>query len=164
MPRPGHFITAMSVALAIALSACGPETSTPGSAVTSTSEPSTSRIRATPTTTPSTTPAVDPYAGVALIDGVDWTEAIDGARLRVYPSPAGRDTDYPGAEERAWHEVVTAAPDANSTGMRDQFLCHWQWARLVTPNKPSWNLEPWRPEVGYSATVEATCNPGGPER
>lgn len=47
--------------------------------------------------------------------------------------------------------------------MYDQFQCHWQWARLVSPNKPSWNLEPWRPAVGYDATVQALCNPGGPD-
>lgn len=164
MPRPGHFITAFSIALVAALPACGPEAPTPGSAPTSTSEPTTSQTRAAPTTTPVPTSTIDPYAGVALIEGIEWIAAIDGARLLVYPSPAGQATEYPGAEERAWHEVVTAAPDANSTGMRDQFFCHWQWARLIAPNKPSWNLEPWRPEVGYPATVEATCNPGGPER
>lgn len=112
----------------------------------------------------SPTPTVDPFAGQPLIDNTVWTDTIDGPRLLVHPTPAGRQTTYPGSDERAWQEVLTQAPDADSPGMRDQFLCHWVWARLVQPNKPSWNLEPWRPDVGYQATVDAHCNPGGPER
>ncbi|MFF3228490.1 DUF2599 domain-containing protein [Nocardia suismassiliense] len=119
---------------------------------------------ATGTSRTSTTPTVDPYAGMPLIDHVAWTETVDGSRLRVYPTTAGRQTTFPGTDERAWQEVLTESPDADTPGMRDQFICHWIWARLVEPNKTSWNLEPWRPAVGYQATVDARCNPGGPER
>ncbi|WP_194818578.1 DUF2599 domain-containing protein [Nocardia sp. XZ_19_385] len=146
------------LAAALALAGCG----SPAEPV---SAPETTPVPPSTTTTSTTaTPTVDPYAGVALIDRVEWTEAVDGARLLVFPAQAGRKTSYPGSDERAWQEVVTAAPDADSPGMRDQFVCHWVWARLVQPNKPSWNLEPWRPAVGYQATVDASCNPGGPER
>jgi hypothetical protein len=129
-----------------------------------------------PTTTATTTaampistplaavPTVDPYADLALIDHVEWTGGIDGARLLVFPTQAGRHTTFPGSDERAWQEVLAQSADADSPGMRDQFICHWEWARMVAPNKPSWNLEPWRPAVGYQATVQASCNPGGPER
>jgi hypothetical protein len=81
----------------------------------------------------------------------------------VYSTPAGRADVFPAALDRAWGEVLAAAPDAGTPGMYDQFKCHWQWARLVAPGKPSWNLEPWRPAVGYDATVAASCNPGGPD-
>jgi hypothetical protein len=47
--------------------------------------------------------------------------------------------------------------------MRAQFDCHWRFARIVEPDKPSWNLEPWRPVVTESEMVDARCNPGGPE-
>lgn len=109
-------------------------------------------------------PSVDPYAGMPLIDHTTWTEGVDGARLLVYPTEAGRREAFPDTEERAWQEVLTHSPDADTAGMRDQFVCHWVWARMVQPNKESWNLEPWRPAVGYQATVQASCNPGGPER
>jgi hypothetical protein len=115
-------------------------------------------------TPPAAVPTVDPYADLALIDHVEWTEGIDGARLLVFPTQAGRHTTFPGSDERAWQEVLAQSADADSPGMRDQFICHWEWARMVAPNKPSWNLEPWRPAVGYQATVQASCNPGGPER
>ncbi|MRH92252.1 DUF2599 domain-containing protein [Nocardia sp. SYP-A9097] len=109
-------------------------------------------------------PTVDPFADQTLIDRTEWTDAVDGRRLLVYPTDAGRQDTFPTVGERAWQEVVVDSPDADTPGMRDQFICHWEWARLVQPDKPSWNLEPWRPAVGYQATVNALCNPGGPER
>jgi hypothetical protein len=105
----------------------------------------------------------DPYPGMPLIDHVRWTVNSAGRQLRVYPTPAGRRDLFPGARPRAWQEVVADAPDADTPGMADQFYCHWDWARVVAPNKPSWDLEPWRPAVGYAGTVQALCNPGGPE-
>ncbi len=109
------------------------------------------------------TPAADPYPGKPLIDHTQWTNDPDGRRLHVVPTEAGRRDWYAPALNRAWGEVLTDAPDANTPGMFDQFKCHWQWARLLEPNKPEWNLEPWRPVVGYDATVQALCNPGGPD-
>ncbi|GAB4585959.1 DUF2599 domain-containing protein [Nocardia sp. IFM 10818] len=118
-----------------------------------------------PPLTPATpVPTVDPYAGQPLIDRTEWTDTIDGPRLLIYPTEAGRRDTFPTAGDRAWQEILTTTPDADTPGMRDQFLCHWDWARVVAPNKPSWNLEPWRPAVGYQETVNALCNPGGPER
>ncbi|MEV0296884.1 DUF2599 domain-containing protein [Nocardia sp. NPDC050710] len=142
---------------------CGSEdtAAAPGTAATPAPATTTSTTPATPV---AVLPTVDPYADVPLIDHVEWTEAVDGTRLLVYPSTAGRRTTFPGSDERAWQEVLAQSPDAQTPGMRDQFICHWEWARLVQPNKPSWNLEPWRPAVGYQATVAASCNPGGPER
>ncbi|WP_051178498.1 DUF2599 domain-containing protein [Nocardia concava] len=109
-------------------------------------------------------PTADPYPDQALIDHTEWTDEIDGRRLRVYPTQAGRKDTFPAALDRAWQEVLAAAPDGDTPGMFDQFRCHWEWARVVAPDKTSWNLEPWRPAVGYDATVSAMCNPGGPER
>ncbi|MGY4099452.1 DUF2599 domain-containing protein [Nocardia sp. R16R-3T] len=125
---------------------------------------STTTAAPTPTTPLAALPSVDPYAGVPLIDHTTWTDGVDGPRLLVYPTEAGRREAFPNTEERAWQEVLTHSPDADTPGMRDQFICHWVWARMVQPDKESWNLEPWRPAVGYQATVQASCNPGGPER
>jgi hypothetical protein len=126
--------------------------------------PSATPTAAAAATSTAATATVDQYAGSPLIDHTRWTDDPDGRRLRVYPTPGGRADTFPAALDRAWHEVLTMAPDADTPGMYDQFKCHWEWARLVAPNKPSWNLEPWRPVVGYQATVAALCNPGGPDQ
>lgn len=140
---------------------CGADSSDPSTTTTTVGTTTVTTLTASPLAAP---PSVDPYAGQPLIDHVAWTETIDGPRLLVFPTQAGRRTTFPGSDERAWQEVVAESADADAPGMRDQFICHWAWARLVQPDKPSWNLEPWRPAVGYQATVEARCNPGGPER
>ena len=106
---------------------------------------------------------MDPDAGLPLIDHVHWGSTSKGAQLQVFPTTAGRTDTFVGAKDRAWAEILAGAPTANTPGMHDQFLCHWNYARLVQPDKPSWDLEPWRPDVGYAATVAALCNPGGSE-
>ncbi|MFD0360840.1 DUF2599 domain-containing protein [Nocardia sp. GCM10030253] len=169
LPRPsarsGAVVVLCAALLPIA-SGCGSDQPT-SAAGTTTDIPTTTSVATTaPSISPpaATVPTVDPYAGQALIDHVEWTAAIDGPRLLVFPTPAGRQTTFPGSEERAWQEVLAQSTDADAPGMHDQFVCHWDWARMVAPNKPSWNLEPWRPAVGHQATVQASCNPGGPER
>lgn len=52
--------------------------------------------------------------------------------------------------------------DMNYNGMRDQFICHQQIVALRDPFKATWNLDTWRPDVGYLETVNTRCNPGGP--
>jgi hypothetical protein len=39
--------------------------------------------------------------------------------------------------------------------MRDQLACH----ALGAPDKATWNLEPWRPDVGLLLIMAAGCNP-----
>jgi Protein of unknown function (DUF2599) len=65
--------------------------------------------------------------------------------------------------DEAWTEVLTLSPDADIPGMREQFMCHWQYAEFAEPGKTSWNLEPWRPEVSVDEMADAHCNPGGTE-
>jgi hypothetical protein len=91
-----------------------------------------------------------------------WVRGSGGRSLHVVPTPAGRVAESAGAG-RAWAEVLAYAPDADQPGMRAQFDCHWTYARLVQPDKPSWNLEPWRPVVSVDQMAAARCNPGGPE-
>ncbi|WP_433192372.1 DUF2599 domain-containing protein [Nocardia sp. CA-107356] len=146
--------------LATTVGACGSDES-PSLTTTVTPIATTAAASSTPL---AAVPTVDPYADMPLIDHTTWTEGVDGPRLLVFPTQAGRHETFPDTEERAWQEVLAESPDADTPGMRDQFVCHWVWARMVQPNKESWNLEPWRPAVGYQATVQASCNPGGPER
>ena len=107
--------------------------------------------------------STDPYADRPLIDHTTWTTTTKGQQLEVFSTHEGRVDTYPAAGARAWSEIVATAPDADLPGMRDQFFCHWAYARIAEPDKPSWNLEPWRPDVGPQATMSASCNPGGPE-
>lgn len=109
----------------------------------------------------------NPVYSPPFIDHTQWTQWQRLTSLRVFPTPSGRAaarqpaTDA--AADEAWTEVLAQAPNADTPGMRAQFICHWQLAELVEPGKPSWNLEPWRPVVDDAQMIATGCNPGGPE-
>lgn len=103
-----------------------------------------------------------------FIDRVSWVRYDGLPTLRVYPSAAGRDVagqlgKTAAQTEEAWREILSLAPDAATAGMREQFLCHWNFAEFAQPGKTSWDLEPWRPAVDDSDMLLAGCNPGGVE-
>ncbi len=106
-----------------------------------------------------------PYAP-PFVDHTEWAQWNQLSSLRVYPTQSGRaaarqlGSSTPEADE-AWSEVLALAPNAGSPGMRQQFLCHWQFAETAQPGKVSWNLEPWRPVVDDATMVNSGCNPGG---
>ena len=86
--------------------------------------------------------------------------------LRVYPTLSGRQVagqlgKSGGQTQQAWLEVLALVPDANTPGMRAQFVCHWNYAEFAEPGKTSWNLEVWRPAVDENTMVVSGCNPGG---
>jgi hypothetical protein len=106
-----------------------------------------------------------------FVDRVLWAQGPQRnqlSSLRVYPTAAGRaaaeglGSSSPEADE-AWSEVLAQAPQAGTPGMRQQFLCHWDFAEVAQPGKVSWNLEPWRPVVDDATMVSSGCNPGGRE-
>jgi Protein of unknown function (DUF2599) len=103
-----------------------------------------------------------------FVDHVAWTQWNHQRSLRVYPTPSGRaaarqlGSAGPDADE-AWSEVLALAPDADTAGMHEQFICHWELAEVAEPGKISWNLEPWRPTVDATTMVSSGCNPGGSE-
>lgn len=104
-------------------------------------------------------PPAPPY-----VDHTDWVHWGELSSLRVYPTPAGRAASVDLVKpDEAWSEVLTMAPDADTPGMRQQFVCHWEFAEFAEPGKTSWNLEPWRPVVDDSQMLAAHCNPGGSE-
>jgi hypothetical protein len=118
----------------------------------------------------------DPAGGAAnppapsppFIDHTEWARWGAGlTSLRVFPTPSGRaaarEPGTAASADEAWAEVLARSPDADTAGMRAQFICHWQFAELAQPGKPSWNLEPWRPVVDDAEMVATACNPGGPE-
>nr|WP_223249296.1 DUF2599 domain-containing protein [Williamsia marianensis] len=121
------------------------------------------------TTTAPTTPvgsAITPSTPAYLppfIDHVAWTQTEQGPSLQVFPTESGRNTQGTGDLNASWAEVVGLDPTADTPGMRDQYACHWRFARIVDPDKTSWNLEPWRPVVTESEMISTRCNPGGAE-
>lgn len=115
----------------------------------------------------SAVPATAETGLFGYVDHTEWVSYAGRSSLRVYPTPAARaaalrlDTDAAG--EQAWREVLASAPDADTPGMRDQFLCHFSYAEFARPGKTSWNLEPWRPVVDGATMLESGCNPGAAE-
>lgn len=108
--------------------------------------------------------------GRPLVARVVWVPTAGGGSLHVVPTQAGR-TDKATTGAAAWIQVQRLAKRAggkaaqvvDEPGMKAQFVCHWQFARIKEPKKPSWNLEPWRPVVSEKAMIDARCNPGGAE-
>jgi hypothetical protein len=111
--------------------------------------------------------SADPSPDPPYIARAEWAKWGDLSSLRVYPTESGRaaaaQMGTVSQADEAWTEVLALAPDAATAGMREQFMCHWQYAEFAHPGKPSWNLEPWRPEVTADQMVAAGCNPGGTE-
>lgn len=114
-----------------------------------------------------TAPAAAVTGSPPFIDHTEWAQWHGLRSLRVYPTASGRAAaKEPGTAalaDEAWAEVLTLSPDADTPGMRAQFLCHWEFAEVAAPGKTSWNLEPWRPVVDDADMVASNCNPGGPE-
>ena len=112
-----------------------------------------------PTSPDRSTPAAEqlppPYVESAV-----WVQTQVGPSLQISPTGNGRRTAGPGDADVAWSEVLALAPDADTPGMRAQFDCHWTFARIVDPEKPSWNIEPGRPVVTDAEMIRSRCNPG----
>lgn len=136
----------------------GPAPSSAAASVTMSRSGGASRTQSVAPRPSSNNATPPPYIGRVV-----WVRLPSGASLQVHPTPHGRVAQGEDAEQEAWREVLRKAPDAGSPGMRAQFDCHWVFARLARPNKPSWNLEPWRPVVSAQRMYDAGCNPGGPE-
>ncbi|MEP6651132.1 MAG: DUF2599 domain-containing protein, partial [Lapillicoccus sp.] len=163
-PRPLVAAT-VCVGVAAVLAGCSS-----GSSGTSSTPAAPALITATTTTTPASptanptaTPTPTPTAVPPFVARAQWVRGTGGRSLHIVPTASGRAAQGTTDDDEAWAEVVRLAPDAYQPGMRAQFDCHWTFARVVDPDKPSWNIEPWRPVVTDSQMVDAQCNPGAPE-
>lgn len=89
-----------------------------------------------------------------VVDSATWGQAEGGTSLAVTPSGWARAGSL-AAQEGLWAQVVAQAPDADAPGMQAQLECH----ELGAPDKETWNLEPWRPEVDALEMIKDRCNP-----
>ncbi|MGC5168394.1 DUF2599 domain-containing protein [Luteimicrobium sp. DT211] len=94
------------------------------------------------------------WVGAGTPRSAAWGTHDGGRSLAVDPNPWARAAGLAGGEA-TWSALVVDHPDANRPGMHDQLVCH----ALGAPDKATWNLEPWRPDVGLVATLAARCNP-----
>lgn len=158
--RPPLRATAFAALLAIALTGgCAADPDDPaGPATATTGTPSGPGSSPSTTSPPPPTPPAPPFIAAAT-----WADSDYGVTLEVAPTDSGRRAWAEGDAEAAWQEVLRLAPDADTPGMWEQFDCHWTWARLLEPDKPTWNVEPWRPVVSPERMLAEGCNPGGPE-
>ncbi len=92
--------------------------------------------------------------GTRAVRSTDWGEREGGRSLAVDPTAWARSAGQAG-RELVWAQVVAAEPEADTPTMHDQLVCH----AVGAPDKATWNLEPWRPDVGLLATMSARCNP-----
>ena len=163
VPRAALVVT-VCACLAAALAGCSTEAPEPSApAVTTASVPTATAGSSTVTSSTVTSSPPTATAAPPFIARVQWVRGSGGRSLHIVPTASGRSARGASDDDEAWSEVVRLAPDAVQPGMRAQFDCHWTYARLVQPDKPSWNIEPWRPVVSESQMVSARCNPGGPE-
>ncbi|WP_282948435.1 DUF2599 domain-containing protein [Cellulomonas endometrii] len=90
------------------------------------------------------------------VRGATWSDRDDegGRSLAVVPATWAR-TGGRAGEEAVWSQLVAQVPEAGTPAMHDQLTCH----TIGAPDKASWNLEPWRPDVGLLQTLAALCNP-----
>ncbi len=155
------------VGLVVLLAGCGtgpaPPTTAPPSVGRSVTPSALATTSSHATSGPTTATAARTGVPPPFVSAATWVRGSGGRSLHVVPTAAGRVAQGAGDAAEAWSEVVRLAPDADQPGMQTQFDCHWTYARLVQPDKPSWNLEPWRPVVSDAQMVDARCNPGGPE-
>lgn len=98
--------------------------------------------------------AVATSLGTEAVARADWGEREGGRSLAVEPTGWAREAGRAGADV-AWSQLVAADPEVDTPTMRDQLECHAIGAR----DKDTWNLEPWRPDVGLVTTLAARCNP-----
>ncbi|MCG2800750.1 MAG: DUF2599 domain-containing protein [Cellulomonas sp.] len=95
----------------------------------------------------------DLWLASRAVESLDWGTREGGRSLAVTPTPWARSGSL-AAEAGVW-AAMGADPEAATATMRAQLDCHLLGAR----DKATWNLEPWRPEVGTAEMITTSCNP-----
>lgn len=78
-----------------------------------------------------------------------------GRTMFVRPTGCGRWFNGSSGWQEAQREGGQWYSGAQGRSMKNQFICHFDFA----PFRATWNLDEWRPDVGYWTTVRRRCNP-----
>ncbi|WP_182112849.1 MULTISPECIES: DUF2599 domain-containing protein [unclassified Actinotalea] len=99
---------------------------------------------------------VEVHASAAdvTLESATWGDREGGRSLAVDPTPWAR-TSGLAAIALLEAQLVAMEPEAGTPVMHDQLVCH----AVGAPDKKTWNLEPWRPDVGLIGVLAARCNP-----
>lgn len=97
----------------------------------------------------------DPTICGNKIDRVDRIRRDGGWTLSVRPTGCGRWWNGWDGWIEAQRESGRWYSGSQGRAMWNQYICHFDWA----PWKSTWNLDEWRPDVGYWTTVRRACNP-----
>jgi hypothetical protein len=91
-----------------------------------------------------------------------WNSKYKGYTFSLYPTSTLRHLLYDNIiyyTSVSWDLVYKRYKGvkqwSNTGGMKDQYKCHCEYAT----SKSNWNLDTWRPDKSYIATVAASCNP-----
>jgi hypothetical protein len=96
-----------------------------------------------------------------LVSGATWSHTPEGYRLHVRPNLQGRLSGAVDTTTMLSESLQAAAPTPIAlthsirSSLEDQLRCH----AVFAPHKSLWNLESWRPNVGYARVVLHACNP-----
>ena len=100
--------------------------------------------------------------GQDYIQSGEWVYRYNEWTLSLTPTDCGRNI-APSQTPNMFYEIskkFAGSPYwSNTRGMINQLTCHLAIARY----KQEWNLDPWRPYVGYSKTAAAGCNVTQPD-
>ncbi|MCC2315871.1 DUF2599 domain-containing protein [Cellulomonas xiejunii] len=105
------------------------------------------------------TSSVTFVVGLAALESATWGDADGGRSLLVVPADWVRRGSL-AAQHALVSELALAEPESGSASMQAQLWCHV----LGAPEKASWNIEPWRPEVPTSTMLLTRCNPTDADR
>lgn len=94
------------------------------------------------------------WFATTAVAGTSWGDREGGRSLAVTPTAWARRAG-PAADAGVWAQLVAADPGLDTASMHAQLSCHL----LGAPDKDTWNLEPWRPEVDAVTMLATRCNP-----
>ncbi|MBE6483084.1 MAG: DUF2599 domain-containing protein [Actinomyces ruminicola] len=105
----------------------------------------------------------DPWWGINYIDHTEWADLWEWSpTLKVYPTfwgrIAGADVGWVVWMETLYKTEREGHPDPDTSTMRHQFYCHYDFVRIVDPDKESWNLDTRIPDKGYLGFLASRCN------
>ncbi|MDF4003744.1 DUF2599 domain-containing protein [Luteibacter sp. PPL201] len=112
------------------------------------------------TATPFAEPC-DAATGEGYVQSGQWTLDTFGPVLEITPTDCGRNAGAARRDHLDMEVIEKFSGNVNwrnTRGLINQLDCH----AINYPTKPTWNIEPDRPYVGYRLTWQAQCNPSTP--